>query len=292
MRVGLQLPTFTWPGGEAEIAARLADIARTAEEAGFASLWVMDHYFPLPGWGKVADEPMLECYTTLGYLSAITSRVQLGPLVTGVVYRHPALLVKAASTFDVLCGGRSYFGVGSAWYREEAEALGMRWPPRAERYALLEDTLRLAHQMFAGDAAPFSGTHIHAPAPHNRPLPVSRPRPRIMVGGNGERKTLRLVAEYGDACNFLVLEPDEVRRKVDVLKRHCDAVGRPVEEIEITALNEVDLRPGQMTAADVVHMLRDLRAAGVQHAIVNLPNAHEIAPLEILGREVIAAVAR
>ena len=289
MQVGLQLPLFTWPGGPAAIRPRLAEIARTAEEAGFASLWVMDHFFQLPSLGE-ADEPMLEAFTTLGYLAAVTERIRLGPLVAGVVYRHPGILIKTATTLDVIAGGRTYLGIGAAWYDREARGLGVPYPPRSERFEQLEETLRIAQRMWRGEAEPFAGHHYRLAEPINQPLPLARPHPPIMIGGNGERRTLRLVAQYADACNLLVLEPEEIPAKLEVLRRHCDEVGRPYEEIERTALNEVGRTPGE-TAADVVAFLRRLAAAGIQHAIVNLPNAHELTPLEVFGREIIPDVA-
>jgi len=289
VQVGLQLPLFDWPGGPAAIRPRLAEIARTAEEAGFASLWVMDHFFQLPGLGDV-DAPMLEAFTTLGYLAAVTERIRLGPLVSGVVYRHPGILIKTATTLDVLAGGRSYLGIGAAWYDREAHGLGVPYPPQSERFDRLEETLRIAHQMWRGETSPFEGTHYRLAEPINSPPPVARPHPPIMIGGNGERRTLRLVAQYADACNLLVLEPEEIPAKLEGLRRHCDEVGRPYEQIERTALNEVGRAVGE-TSADVVAFLRRLADAGIQHAIVNLPNAHELTLLEVFGREIIPAVA-
>lgn len=290
MRVGLQLPSFDWPGGSVELASRLGTIARTAEDAGFASLWVMDHYFQLPDWGPV-DSYMLEAYTTLGYLAAATHRIRLGALVTGVMYRYPGILVKIASTLDVLAGGRSYLALGAAWYGREARGLGVPFPPLPERYERLEETLQIVRQMWSGDVQPYIGKQYQVPEPINSPQPLARPHPPIMIGGNGEQKTLRLVAQYGDACNFLVLEPEEIRGKLEVLKRHCQEVGRPYDEIERTALNEIHLAAGKMAAADVIGLFRGLADAGVQHVMVNMPNAHELWPLEVFGREIIPAVA-
>ena len=291
MQVGLQLPLFTWPGGPAAIRPRLAEIARTAEEAGFASLWVMDHFFQLPSLGE-ADEPMLEAFTTLGYLAAVTERIRLGPLVAGVVYRHPGILIKTATTLDVIAGGRTYLGIGAAWYDREARGLGVPYPPRSERFEQLEETLRIAQRMWRGEAEPFAGHHYRLAEPINQPLPLARPHPPIMIGGNGERRTLRLVARYGDACNFLVLEPHEIRAKLDVLRAHCEDVGRDPGEIEITALDEIDLRPGRMSVADVVARARAQAVAGVQHLIVNMPDAWDVRHLELLGREVVPQIER
>lgn len=293
MRVGLQLPSFTWPGGTPAIRPRLAEIARTAEGAGFSSLWVMDHFFQLPpetGWGG-PDQPMLEAYTTLGYLAAVTQRVRLGAMVTGVVYRQPALLIKAVTTLDVLSGGRAYLGIGAAWYQREATGLGFPFPPRAERFARLEETLRIAQAMWSGTVQPLEGQYYQLAEPLTNPQPLTRPHPPIMIGGNGEQKTLRLVAAYADACNLLVPDPGESRAKLAVLRRHCDDVGRDYEAIEKTSLIEFDLRPGRMSSRDAIDRLRGQADEGIQHVIVNLPDAHELGRLEAIGREVIPALA-
>lgn len=292
MRLGLQLPSFSYPGGTPELRPRLTEIAGAAEAAGFESLWVMDHLFQLPidtGWGG-PDEPMLESYSTLGFLAGVTSRIGLGALVGCAVFREPALLVKTATTVDVLSGGRLTFGVGAGWYEREARGLGLRWPERRERFARLEETLRIAHQLWTDDRSAFAGPFNSLAEPIIRPQPLSRPHPPIMIGGNGERRTLRLVARYGDACNFLVLEPDEIRAKLSVLQAHCDDLGRDIREIEITALDEVDLRPGHMSAADVVARAHAQAAAGVQHLIVNMPDVWDVRHLELIGREVVPAL--
>lgn len=292
MRVGLQVPSFSWPGGPAAIRPRLAEIARTAEAAGFSSLWVMDHFFQLPadtGWGG-PEAPMLEAYTTLGYLAAVTDRISLGAMVTGVVYRQPALLIKAVTTLDVLSGGRAYLGIGSAWYEREAVGLGFPFPPRPERFARLEETLRIAQAMWSGVVQPFQGEYYQLAEPLTNPQPLSRPHPPILIGGNGEHKTLRLVAVYGDACNLLVPDPGESRAKLAVLRRHCDDVGRDYAAIEKTSLLELDLRPGQMSSRDALDRLRGQAEEGIEHVIVNLPDAHDLNRLEAIGREVIPAL--
>ena len=292
MRVGLQLPSFSWPGGPAAIRPRLAEIARTAEGAGFASLWVMDHFFQLPaqtGWGG-PDAPMLEAYTTLGYLAALTDRISLGAMVTGVVYRQPALLIKAVTTLDVLSGGRAYLGIGSAWYEREAVGLGFPFPPRAERFARLEETLRIARAMWSGVVEPFQGEYYQLAEPLTNPQPLTRPHPSILIGGNGEQKTLRLVAAYGDACNLLVPDPGESRAKLAVLRRHCDDLGRDYGAIEKTSLLELDLRTGHRSTRDALDRLRGQAEEGIEHVIVNLPDAHDLTRLEAIGREVIPAL--
>jgi len=290
MRIGLQVPRFTWPGGPAQIGARLAEIARTAEDAGFVSIWIMDHFFQI-GYVGQPEEPMLESYTTLGYLAGVTKRIRLGTMVTGVVYRHPGILVKEVSTLDVLSGGRAYLGIGAAWNEQEALGLGVPFPPLKERFERLEETLQIAKQMWSGKVAPYEGKHYHLAETLNSPQPVTKPHPLILIGGSGEKKTLKLVAKYADACNlFAQMGIDELRRKLDVLKGYCQEIGRPYEEIERTALGTVNLSPGNTTAADVIKTCRDLAGLGIQHVMFSMPNVHELAPLEIFGREIIPAV--
>jgi F420-dependent oxidoreductase-like protein len=289
MKIGLQLPNFTWPGGPAQIPGKLADIARVVEDAGFASLWVMDHFFQISMIGPPEHE-MLESYSTLGYLAALTKRVKLGTLVTGVIYRYPGILVKTVTTLDVLSSGRAYFSIGAAWNEKEAKGLGTPFPPLGVRFELLEEALQIAKQMWSADNGPYHGKHNHLEETLCSPQPLSRPHPPILIGGGGEKKTLRLVAQYADACN-LFGAPEMVSAKLAILKQHCDALGRDYGSIEKTTLGTVDLQPGKMNANDVIAQCKALAAVGVQHAIFNMPNVHEIRPLEIFGREIIPAVA-
>jgi F420-dependent oxidoreductase-like protein len=289
MRIGLQIPSFTWPGGPAAIRSRLADVARAAEDAGFASLWVMDHFFQIPIVGP-AEQEMLEGYSALAYLAGVTERVKLGTLVTGVTYRHPGVLAKTVTTLDVLSGGRAYCGIGAAWFDREHYGLGVPFPPLAERFERLEEALRILKQFWSGDAARFDGAHYQLAETLCSPPPVATPHPPILIGGMGEKKTLRLVAQYADACNLFTFGgPQAVAAKLDVLKRHCDAAGRDYAEIEKTTLGGVrlDKRP----ARDFVAHCRELAALGVQHAIVNFPNVHELEPLRVFGKEVVPEVA-
>lgn len=291
MRIGLQIPSFTWPGGAAEIGARLAQIGRAADDAGFYSLWVMDHFFQI-GMVGPPEEPMLEGYSALSFLAAATKRAMLGTLVTGVIYRHPGLLVKTVTTLDVLSGGRAYFGIGAAWNEQESRGLGVPFPALKTRFEQLEEALQIAHQMWRGDRTAYTGTHYQLADPLNSPQALARPHPPIMIGGAGEQKTLRLVAQYADACNlFARMGNDVLRQKLDILKGHCDAVGRPYEAIERTALGTVRLAPGADTPASVIAQCRSLAEVGIQHVIFNMPNVHELAPLEAFGREIIPAVA-
>jgi len=287
MRLGLQIPNFTWPAGPTALAETLRKIAAAADEGGFASLWVMDHFFQIPPVGP-AETDMLEGYAALSFLAAHTRRVRLGTLVTGVTYRHPGLLVKTATTLDVLSGGRAMLGIGAAWFEREHRGLGVPFPPLAERFERLEEALRIAKQMWSGERGPFAGRHYQLAETLCVPQPLSRPHPPILIGGMGERKTLRLVARYADACNlFAYAGAAEVGRKLEVLRRHCDALGRDFDSIERTTLGSAHLAPGKQTSADVVRSCRELARVGVQQAIVNLPNVHEIAPIEQLAKEVV-----
>lgn len=291
MRIGLQIPSFTCPGGPAEIGSRLAEIGKTADDAGFASLWVMDHFFQIQMVGP-AEDPMLEGYSTLSYLAAVTKRARLGTLVTGVVYRHPGILVKTVTTLDVLSGGRAWLGIGAAWNEREAHGLGAPFPPLKDRFEQLEETIQIALQMWSDKVEPYNGKHYQLAEPLNSPQALTKPHPPIMIGGSGEQKTLRLVAKYADACNlFAYGGADAIRGKLDVLRRHCDEVGRPYDEIERTALGTVHLAPDAMTPAQVIELCRSLSEVGIQHLIVNMPNLYDITPLEVIGREVIPAVA-
>lgn len=291
MQIGLQVPSFNWPGGPAEIGSRLAEIGRTADDAGFASVWVMDHFFQISMVGPPED-PMLEGYTAMGFLAAVTRRARLGLLVTGVHYRYPGILAKTVTTLDVLSGGRAYLGIGAGWNEQESRGLGVPFPSLRDRFEQLEETLQVVKQMWADDRTPYAGKHLQLADPLNRPQPLSRPHPPIMIGGGGEQKTLRLVAQYGDACNLFVrMGVDGVRDKLAVLRRHCEEVGRPYDEIERTALGTVNLAPGGESPEEVIALCRSFAEIGVQHLIFNMPNVHEITPLETFGREIIPAVA-
>jgi F420-dependent oxidoreductase-like protein len=291
MRIGLQVPNFTWPGGPTQIGSRLAEIARAADEASFYSLWVMDHFFQIEVIGP-PETDMLEGYSTLSYLAALTRNVKLGTLVTGVVYRYPGILVKTATTLDVLSGGRAYFGIGAAWFGREAAGLGTPFPEVSERFERLEEALQIAHQMWSGSTGPYQGKHYQLAETMCVPQPLSRPHPPIMIGGMGEKKTLRLVAQYADACNlFTGYGMDALRGRLDTLKRHCDALGRDYATVEKTSLSTAHLAPGKQSASDVIAHCRELAATGIQHAIFNMPNVQDLTPLETFRREIIPAAA-
>jgi F420-dependent oxidoreductase-like protein len=297
MKIGLQVPNFTWPGGPKIIPSKLAEIALTADEAGFSSLWVMDHFFQIgrpntPGGLGPAEDEMLEGYSTLSYLAGLTQKVTLGTLVTGVIYRYPGILIKTVTTLDVLSAGRAWLGIGAAWNEREAHGLGVPFPPVKQRFEMLEEALQIAKQMWSDNAAPYNGKHFQLAETLCHPQPVSKPHPPIMIGGMGEQKTLRLVAKYADACNiFASMGLETVQHKFDILKQHCEAVGRNYAEIEKTTLGGAYLAEGQMSVSDVIEQCRRLAGIGVQHAIFNMPNVHEITPLETFAREIIPVVA-
>lgn len=291
MKIGLQIPNFTWPGGPAKIGQTLAEIARNADEYGFSDIWVMDHFFQIGSVGPKENE-MMESYSTLSFIAAHTSAARLGTMVTGVVYRHPGILVKTVTTLDVLSGGRAYLGIGAAWNEVESRGLGVPFPPVKERFERLEETLQIALQMWSGNNGPYEGKHYQLAETLCIPQPLSKPHPLILIGGSGEHKTLRLVAKYADACNIFGNRGIEfVRSKLDVLKQRCDEVGRDYNAIEKTALATVNLSPGAMKANDVIELCRSMASEGIQHMIFNMPNVQEIKPLETFGKEIIPAVA-
>jgi F420-dependent oxidoreductase-like protein len=291
VRIGLQVPSFSWPEGTPGIGPKLAEIGRTADEAGFASVWVMDHFFQIQSVGEV-DEPMLEGYNALSYLAGVTGRVKLGTLVTGVHYRYPGLLVKTATTLDVLSGGRAYLGIGAGWNERESRGLGVPFPSTRERFERLEETLQIAQLMWSGEVESYEGEHYHLAEALNSPQALSEPHPPILIGGMGEQKKLKLVAQYADACNlFIYGGSDAVRHKLGVLRGHCEDVGRDYEEIERTGLGTANLSEDAMKPEDVINLCREMNEAGIQHLIFNMPNINDIAPLETFGEKIIPAVA-
>jgi F420-dependent oxidoreductase-like protein len=284
MRIGIQLPSFSYPTSS-DIATTFARLAREADEVGLHSLWVMDHFFQIGSVGKI-EEPMLEGWSALAYAAAITKRITLGTLVTGVVYRHPGILVKTVTTLDVLSGGRAWLGIGAAWNEDEARGLGIPFPSIGERFERLEETLQIARQMWAGDESPFEGTHYQLGRPLNSPSAVRRPHPPILIGGGGEKKTLRLVAKYADACNLF--DAPELPRKLDVLREHCVREGRDYSEIEKTAVSAL---PGDATAAQAIDMCGRLAERGIDQVIFSRATAHEPGAVTMLGEVVEQAAA-
>jgi F420-dependent oxidoreductase-like protein len=288
MRVGLQIPDYTWPGGPARLGQDLAAVARTADDAGFEFISVMDHFFQIRGVGP-AEHDMLEAYTTLGYLAACTSRAKLITLVTGAIYRNPGVLAKIVTTLDVLSGGRAWLGIGAAWNEEESKGLGIPFPPVAERFERLEEAVQICLQMWNGDESPYRGTHYELDRPLNSPQALSKPHPPIMIGGGGEKKTLRLVARYAQACN-LFPGPD-MARKLEVLRAHCDAEQRVYDEISKSCYFIFDVGQKGEKANEVVDQLGQLAAMGFDTAIGAVANVWELTPLEVIGSQVIPAVA-
>jgi F420-dependent oxidoreductase-like protein len=288
VQIGVQIPDFTFPNGPAKLGADLAAIGRAADEAGFGFIAVMDHFFQIPVIGP-ADREMLEAYSTLAYLAGVTSRAKLLTLVTGTVYRHPGILAKTVTTLDVLSGGRAWLGIGAAWNEEESRGLGIPFPPVAERFERLEETLQICLQMWRGDQTPYQGKHYQLDRPLNSPQALTKPHPPIMIGGGGERKTLRFVAKYAQACNLF--PGPEMARKLDVLRAHCDAVGRDYDEITKTCYFIFDPGDKGEKTAEMVDQLGSLAQMGFHAAIGAVANVWDITPLEIIGSQVIPQVA-
>jgi len=291
VKLGLQLNSFDWTGGPERFDRTLANIAQAAEEAGLDRIGVADHVWqhPIMG-GPEADEP--ECYTTLAFLAANTSRIKLTAMVSGVHFRYPAVLAKTVTTLDVLSGGRAWLGIGAGHYEEETRGLGIPFPPLKTRFEMLEETVQICLRMWSGergDECPFEGRHYRLERPLNFPQSLSRPHPPIMIAGDGEKKTLRLVARYADACS---LRPGpDVPRKLNVLRQHCEAEERDYEKIEKTCAFAFDVGEDGEKVGEVIGGLRWLAGMGIETVIGFVPNVDRITPLEVIGREVIPAVA-
>jgi len=288
MKLGLQIADFTWPGGPAQLGPTLATIARTADDAGFDSIGVMDHFFQIGRVGPPEHE-MLEAYTTLGFLAAHTKRAKLMTFVTGVHHRHPGILAKIATTLDVLSGGRAWLGIGAGWNEEESRGLGVPFPPLKERFEMLEETLEICLQMWSGDDKPFNGKHYQLDRPLNSPQSLSRPHPGILIGGSGEQKTLRLVARFADACNLW--PTPEIPRKLEILREHCRAIGRDYDAILKTSMFSFDVGEKGEKVDELVGRLHWLAGMGIQTVIGSVKDVSHIKPLEILGERVVPAIA-
>jgi F420-dependent oxidoreductase-like protein len=288
MHVGLHVSSFTWPGGPPALRDDLTRVAAAAEEQGFARLSVMDHVWQIGHIGPTEQE-MLEAYTTLGFLAGLTTRIELLAWVTAVVYREPGLLAKAVTTLDVLSGGRAWLGIGAAWNEPEARGLGLSFPPLAERFERLEEALQICLQMWSDDDGPYEGRHYRLERTLNSPQALSRPHPPIMIGGSGERKTLRLVAQYAQACNLF--PGPELERKLDVLRGHCADVGRDYDEIQKTVIGPLDPGPQGEHVDELLESMQRLAALGVTHYHGSVPDAASVRPLESLGQLVIPAAA-
>ena len=291
MKLGLTIPDFTWAAGPQQLGSTLAQIAKTADQVGFESIWVMDHFWQIRGNGPPEHE-MLEGYSALAFIAALTSRARLGTMVTGVVYRYPGVLAKTITTLDVLSGGRAWLGIGAAWNEAEARGLGIPFPPIAERFERLEETLQICLAMWQGDRGsekPLEGKHYQLQRPLNVPQSITRPHPPILIGGMGEKKTLRLVAQYANACNFF--PTPQLPHKLDVLRAHCRALGRNFDEIEKTAMFNFDVGANGEKVNQVIGGLRWLAGMGIQTVIGGVPRIDRITPLEIIGEKLIPAAA-
>jgi F420-dependent oxidoreductase-like protein len=288
MKVGLHVPVFAWEGGSDALADHLTSVAETAEAAGFDQITVMDHLFAL---GDDYTKPMLEGYTALGYIAARTSRMRLGTQFTGVTYRHPGVLIKQATTLNVLSKGRGFLGIGAAWFEREHHAFGVPFPPLKERFERLEEALQIAHQAWRGDSSPFVGKYYNLQEPLLSPTAVSRPRPRILVGGSGERKTLRMVAQYADACHINASDLDGARRKLEILEQHCVTVGRNPAEIERTAGARMTVNPDGSNVQEVIDRFGAIGEAGFDMVTTALPDVYTLEALHLFGERVIPALA-
>jgi len=292
MKLGISISNFTWDAGPARLGSTLAEIAKTADQAGLDSLWVMDHFWQIRGLGPPEHE-MLEGYSALAFMAAVTKRAQLGTMVTGAVYRYPGILAKTVTTLDVLSGGRAWLGIGAAWNEQESRGLGIPFPPIAERFERLEETLQICLAMWEGERGsekPHAGKHYQLERPLNVPQSLRRPHPPILIGGMGEKKTLRLVAQYADACNFF--PTPQVPHKLEVLREHCRTLGRNYDDIEKTAMFNFDVGGEGEKVGQVIKGLHWLASMGIETAIGSVPNIDRIKPLEILGEKVVPAAAK
>ena len=290
MKIGLHISDFTWDGGPADLRFKLGEIARRADEGGVDRVSVMDHVWQIGIIGPPEHE-MLEAYTTLGWLAARTERVKLLTVVTAVVYRDPGLLAKAVTTLDVLSGGRAILGIGAAWNGEESAGLGLPFPPTAERFERLEEALQICQQMWSDSDAPYSGKHYQLARTLNSPQPLSRPHPPILIGGGGEKKTLRLVAQYADSCNIPGPDAAQAAQKLDVLREHCAAVGRDYDSIEKTRQTRFDLGPGGENVPQILEQLHELSGLGFDVAHGTLLNISQPGQLDIFLEQLVPAAA-
>ncbi|OUS85088.1 LLM class F420-dependent oxidoreductase [Rhodococcus sp. NCIMB 12038] len=288
MELGLHIADFTFPAGPSNLSDDLRRIAVTAEEAGFSKLSVMDHLWQIEPVGPI-DTEMLEAYTTLGFLAAVTEKVDLLAWVTATVYREPGLLAKAVSTLDVLSKGRAYLGIGAAWNEDESVGLGLHFPPTAERFERLEETLQICLQMWSENDGPFDGKHYRLGRTMNVPQPLRRPHPPILIGGAGEKKTLRMVAQYAQACNLF--GGPEVAHKLDVLRNHCTALGTDYDAIEKTVMFPLDPGADGQNVDTLLSQLEGLSKLGITHVHGWVPEVASITPLEILGERVVPVIA-
>jgi F420-dependent oxidoreductase-like protein len=288
MRIGLSIGDFTSPRAPACLGHDLAAVAHAADELGFNSLSVMDHYFQIGLIGPPEHE-MLEGYATLAFLAGHTKKLTLGTLVTGVHYRHPGILGKIVTTLDVLSGGRAWLGIGAGWNEAESRGLGVPFPPLKERFDRLDETLQILLQMWRGDEQPFHGQHYDLERPLNSPQSLSRPHPRIVIGGSGEQKTLRLVARYADACNLF--PTPEIAHKLDVLRAHCETEGRDYAAIEKSSMYRFDVGANGEKVDEAIGGLRWLASMGIQKVHASVTDVYDIKPLEIIAKRILPVAA-
>ncbi|NDJ54245.1 MAG: LLM class F420-dependent oxidoreductase [Chloroflexi bacterium] len=287
MQTGLMIHNYSNPTGLTNLGPQLGQLAQVAERSGFESIWLLDHLFQMEMAGSL-DDPMLEAYTTLGYLAALTQSAQLGVMVTGVIYRYPAMLVKVLTTLDVLSGGRAWLGIGASWYEREARGLGIPFPSLKDRFEQLEETLQITLQMWGSDIAAYNGTHFQLAEARNRPQPLSQPHPPILIGGTGEKKTLRMVAQYANASNFGgEVALDVIAHKLTVLQAHCERLDRDYDSILKTVNRSVGPEQSNDEIGSVVQQLAQL---GIGKVIFVPSNPYDIAFIERLGQEVLPAI--
>lgn len=293
MKLGLQIPSFSYPGGDAEIPSVLDDVVAIVDRGDFDSLFVMDHYLQIPlpePFPNDPTEPMMEGYTTLSYLAGQTNNIRLGTLVTGSIYRNAAFLIKQVTTLDVLSKGRSWFGIGAGWFEKEAKAYGFTFGNWTYRFERLEEILQIAKQMWSEDNGPYTGNQFQMEETICQPQPLTDPHPPIMIGGMGEKKTLRYVAEYADACNlFMGAGVDTINHKLEVLEKHCTDVGREFDEITKTMLGTINLIENK--PEEVINEFGNYKDIGIDLVIVNMPNLHNLDALQTLNEEIIPAIA-
>jgi alkanesulfonate monooxygenase len=310
MKIGLQLYEFDWSGSPNTINSKITEIAKTAEKMGFSSIWLMDHLYQIgDGFGDHPSEPMLEGYTTLSFLAGKTNKISLGLMVTGNVNRPPGMLIKVVTTLDVLSEGRAYLGIGTGWYEAEVRGLGIHFPStRQERIVRLKETLQIAQQMWKGNESPFKGKFYYLENPICSPQPISKPHPPILIGFEKERVMPKIAAKYANAINLhlgigwegfpdrKVMKDwykdrrNRITRKLTILKACCENIKRNYDEIEKTVLGTIKLGSDAMTSTQIVELCHELADMGIHHIIFNMPNAHEIEPLNIIGKDIISAV--
>lgn len=291
MKLGLHLSNFTYGVPASELGAKIGDIAAAADAAGFDRLSVMDHYFQIPGVGPAENE-MFEAYGVLGFIAAKTARVKLGVLATGVTYRNPGFLAKQVTGLDVLSGGRAWLGIGAAWYEREHLGLGFRFPPLRERFQMLEEAVQICDQMWSDNNGPYNGTHYQLAETLCSPRPVQRPRPPILLAGSGEKKTLRLVARYADACNVRGTDPESTERLLSILDEHCAREGRDPRAVERTIVTRFDPGRNGENAEREVERLAKFAEIGVQAALGSAIGVEHPGVLDAMGAKVIPALAK